>query len=306
MPDLVNPFFLVYDSRSGSTFLANCMVKSLGLVIPPESNFLDRVLIKYPKEIIENRKELSSVIEIIRSDEKFSDWGIDANTLYNCDLPVKIDALVSTILKMYGSGTGYVVKKGNLIFRHEKLKHVFPESKFICIIRDGRAVYSSKKFSLHSRTGKPFETDPFIAANTWSTITKLMHDIEDEGDGIIVKYEDLVKSPDKVMDKIAEFLSFSMIRENSKKDYVVPLRYRGLHENIDKSPMIDNIVKWKQHLRREEIFAFEKEAYETLVGEGYNPVFTKKKLESFIRYLWYKLILKTRSVLAQQINKYHF
>ncbi|MFW2438745.1 MAG: sulfotransferase [Arenicellales bacterium] len=294
MTDTLNPFFLVYDSRSGSTFLAKCMVKDLDLVIPPESNFLDRILIKFPKAVIENRKELSAVIEIINGDEKFKDWRIDLNLLYDCHLPVKINEFVSKILNLYGSGSGYGVKKGNLIYRHAELGRLFPESKFICIVRDGRAVYSSKKISLHSKTGKPFDTDPVNAARKWVTITKLMNEIENENRGIAVKYEDLIQTPNRVINRIAGYLSLSAVGDNSRNGYVVPLRYSGLHENINNSPMVENIQKWRKYLRKDEIFLFEREAYETLVDEGYKPIFTRNELDNSIRYWWVLLKLKVR------------
>jgi hypothetical protein len=56
------------------------------------------------------------------------------------------------------------LKKGNYAFHHEQIKSTFPNSNFLAIIRHNRAVFSSQKNSIYSRTGVPFQTNPYRAA----------------------------------------------------------------------------------------------------------------------------------------------
>ena len=50
----VNIFFILYDARSGSTFLSNLLVKNYDIVIPPESNFIIKITKHYKKDTIIN------------------------------------------------------------------------------------------------------------------------------------------------------------------------------------------------------------------------------------------------------------
>lgn len=276
------PFLLVYDSRSGSTFLANLLVKHLDAAIPPETNFITAILGNYNKQTIENETELQQVFEIVYADIKFSDWQIKREELNQYiirsfpfsqrDFILQVCTLYRQ--KYYPNSQIFGLKKGAYLFKHQAMKELFPSAKFIKIIRDGRAVFNSKKHSIYSVTGKPFETDPYQAAQEWCKMSNLFREVSQKypGETFRIQYEQLIQNPKKFIDQLKQFLNVSTVIQAKQKNYIVAERYGNLHENINKPPLTERIDAWKDSLTAQEIYQYETVAYENLSLAGYKLV----------------------------------
>jgi hypothetical protein len=173
------------------------------------------------------------------------------------------------------------LKKGSYKKYYQEIKNLFPRSKFLGIIRDGRAVFNSQKYSIQSRTGKPFETDPLKAARSWSENLQILKEIKQNysQDMLVIYYEDIVKEKERVLKEICKFLRvdyYTQAKEN--QGYFVSERYGKLHENIKKDSLKDRISAWQDSLSSEEIRLFESVAYNDLIAEGYTLV---NNLENF-------------------------
>lgn len=296
-----DPFFLVYDSRSGSTFLANLLVKFVGAAIPPETNFITALLSKYEKKTIDNNADLKQTIDIIYEDNKFSDWKLDRAELENYldrSYPLTIRDLILEVCTLYKQNNYpnsqfFGLKKGVYLTKYRQMKQLFPQAKFVGIIRDGRAVFNSKKHSIYSVTGKPFETDPERAAKEWCKMYAFLQEVLQKypTEIINIQYEKMIEDPDSVIAELREFFNISEDKEFGDNSYVISERYGNLHKNVKKEPLEKRITAWQETLSAEEIFAFESVAYKQLLLAGYSTVNPKYLLKSRLLNKAWKSVL---------------
>lgn len=282
-------FTVLYDARSGSTFLSRRLMESYEVLIPPEVNFLARaVMSEELNPVIRTREDLLDFCVMLTGDGKFSDWGIpilelerDLGRLLPLDLPEALTAIGERYRERYGDGEKcFGIKKGSYIYAVDRIRRFFPGMKFICLIRDGRAVFASKKRARHSATGKPFAADPVNAAKRWADIRNRIRQLQsaDPNRTLVLRYEELARSPGAVIRQAAEFLGAEPRKTAIDAEArLIPDKYRHLHANTGKNAQSDSIYKWQQQLTRTEIFCFEAEAREALAAEGY-PLVHKNSL----------------------------
>ncbi len=278
-------------------------MKYSNVVIPPESNFIIMIFRHYPKCSVDNNQDLEKLINIIFRDFKFNDWNINRATIREIkkkELPISINNFILTICQIYRDHTFpdsemFGFKKGNYLDFCDEIKEIFPKSKFIGIIRDGRAVFNSKKKSIASKTGLPIETNPLKAALRWCKVLNMLRDYEKKYDDILIIYfKDIIKKPNETVNKSIEFLNVSDILEISPKEkkYIIPVRYKDLHKNIEENPILCRISAWKKSLSKDELYAFESIAYNYLISEGYplinSRISLKNPIKKIIIYLTHK------------------
>lgn len=273
------PHFIFYDARSGSTLLAKILVEKLGVIIPPEANFLPQFL--NSSTLYSSIRNILLLHKTLEEDEKFEDWNLKDKVYLPklaCKFNYKPEKLVSEILRLYakkhglspGNQSYFCFKKGSYRKHFRIIKKYFPECKFIYLIRDGRAVFNSKKNSLQSKTGEPFETNPRKAALQWMEAIQDYEQISSEypEDTLLVKYEDLVSDQECILEDIRQFLGIEKL-VNSGIHYNIPERYGNLHENVSKKPNARFAYKWEQQLEKDEINTFNDIAGEYLAYYGY-------------------------------------
>lgn len=276
-----NPFFVIESPRSGSTFLTNLLVSHVNAIVPPESNIVTSILKKFGLSAIQSSDDLESVLRILAEDPKFADWDIPvssvAQQLKAKPYPISLRDIIGGIFGMYCCNNDshqriFGLKKGPCALHFAELARIFPECKFIGIIRDGRAVFNSQKKSIVSTTGKPFESSPVVCAQKWQGMIRLFRSISDIfPDRIrIIHYESLVQEPERNLKELASFLGqeYSAIPVDGKL-YAIPDRYKDLHENVKRPPDISRIHAWQNELPPAEIATFERIASHTLEQEGY-------------------------------------
>lgn len=309
---LVNdPFFIVYDSRSGSTFFANLLVKTANVAIPPESSFITDICLNYKKESIDNKQDFEEVMKLMYNDAKFSDWNIETKEIesfMNGELPIHIRNFILSICTIYknknfSNANMFGLKHGTYLTHYQKIKKIFPSSKYIGIVRDGRAVFNSKKSSTYSVTGQPFETNPHRAAVEWCRIMSLLIEFKEKypKETLILNYEKVINNIDETINMLCDFLDVPInVNSENHQKYEIPKRYGNIHKNVKKEPIISRITAWKQSLSADEIYAFESVAYHHLLLAEYelvNNQFVFKHIVRKNKRLWgilksFKYLLK--------------
>jgi hypothetical protein len=274
-------FFIFYLSRSGSTFLAKELCDNFPVVIPPESNAIEK--------LIRNKKRwnVNLGLQILKEDSKFQDWNLDIVELekLTSTQPDKTE-FIRILCQLYQnskthSGSLFGIKKGNYISIYKELKTMFPNAKFLILIRDGRAIFNSQKNSTYSVTQRPFETNATKAAKAWKNYMQLAVEIKATfpESTKLVRYESMVENANEVLQDIAKFLELE--KGDSVMNYQVPDRYgKNLHQNIGKSPMQKAISKWKDNLPLSEIKQYEAVAGKELENNQYDLI---TQLSSFNR-----------------------
>ena len=277
-----DPFFILYDSRSGSTFLANELSKRFQVVITPETNFITDTLENFGFITFETEAQLDSLAVTITSDRKFADLKISypvLRALLGEHAPLTLADAVRLILNHYREQLvpnhfRYGIKNGKYVHDYREILRMFPSAKFIGLIRDGRAVFHSKKRAITSRNGQTMAKDPKIAAKRWVKTTMLLRELELDHRGVlIVNYETLIRETERTMSEIAEFLDVKPTEKSDQpRTYEIAERYQPeLHRNVNKAPLADRITAWQTSLTPYEIGEFESVARDCLVHEGYQP-----------------------------------
>ena len=236
---------------------------------------------------------------MVASDKKFQDWDISKEEIEKVvhdgmSMSEFTKAIFTLYRDKHSKDAKFFGLKKDYTKIYPQLKEVFPNMKFVSVIRDGRAVFKSKKNSIYSVTGKPFCTNPIVAAKQWCEEVDAVNKL----DGILkIHYEDLILNTGETIDKVLKYLEID--RESVESSYEVPERYGELHTNIDKKPDPTRIEAWKEKITPQEILAYELIAQKQLGKEGYelhSPPEKLKKLNLGLRLKYF--VRKCRDLLG--------
>lgn len=314
-PRRKDPFFLVGDSRSGTTFLANLLIHHRDIGLAPESKFILRLLDNFEGKPIGDGAGLDSALEMVFQEKKFLDWNIDRGDLRSAlipKLPLSFDEMSRSILLYYcerhfpGRRVWGLKKGGRYILEASRLLRHFPEAKFVHLIRDGRAVFSSKRKAIHSGSGRPLETDALRAAEVWADSVEAFDAFRARHpeSALEVSYETLVTKLEEVLERIFRFLAVdpdpsvaARARESLDPAYVVD-RSRHLHGNVSKPPLPERIDFWRKELPERDVRIYEMVAGHALEEKGYSTARERADLVSTVTYGWRRSVKTLRRLLT--------
>ncbi|MBU1122099.1 MAG: sulfotransferase [Candidatus Omnitrophica bacterium] len=270
--------FLTYLNRSGSTFLSALLNQYEDIGVSLEAGLPDGIL-RYPLNI-GKKADIGKVLNCLYADKKFSSWNIDRihlqKLLEESTLPLKFSSLLTMLMKCYFDKRGvtpqiYIYKCGDYINYLPVLRQIFPNSKVIFLIRDGRAVYNSQKKSFSSTTNKLMETNPLRSAYKWRAVINCVKQYCVENWFYCLKYEDLVSNPNETLDRLLDFLKSNKKIFREKENYfsAIPQSQKHLHHNIINFPLSERICAWQNELNLQEIVIYEKYAGKVLREQGY-------------------------------------
>jgi len=285
-----DPLFLVSDARSGSTFCANLLNGHPEIGLGPESNFVLRLASRFGRKSLTRPEGLSAALDILYDDDKFHDWGVDramlSRHLAHIPRPTVAD-LVRAVGMLYcerefpGCSIWGLKKGGGYLRRASELVKHFPNARFLHLVRDGRAVFASKKKALHSRTGRPFETNPQKAGRRWAQLMRSFDAFSRRypQNACTISYESLLRDGGGVLGCVCGFLDVEPVvladlsqPTADESDYVNE-RYRHLHPNVGRPVRLDRIDAWQTALTADEIRAFESVAGCELAQKGYELLY---------------------------------
>lgn len=260
------PFIIVSSGRSGSTLLRAIINQHPTVCVPPESHVLGHVTRKF--KLWFRYLPWEYVVRLVISEFQiqfpgFGFWGLDLFKFYPSalKLPKEQRSLAKLIDIFY---TYYIQEKkpeatrwgdksiGNAVFL-PLIDELYPNAQYITIIRDGRDVSAS----LVAADTTPVN-DVGDAANYWLrsvTLTRQFGARLDKSRYLEVFYEDLVKKPKIVIQRLYDFLGLEY--NNDALQFwqnVDSLRdaNREIHKNLKKPINENSIGKWRRQLSQEE------------------------------------------------------
>lgn len=265
----MRPVFIGGVDRSGTTLLGSLLASIPGAAVTPESLF--KTTIKRS-----NYKNGDEYGQALQSSFRFSAWKTKVEQIPASDSDRT--ALESLVRSYAGTECNFWVDHSpNNLDHIVYLKRVFPEARFLHIIRDGRAVASSVI---------PLEWGPNTAVSSakfW--IDRLSYCFAAQclypEDVKIVYLEELVANPVDVLNTIMEFLQVNhkLISEKDIKiaTGLVPSGTQAQHEKVGHMPDATVIDKWKKTLSHKQIRDFEFYAGPMLEMLGYPLLSTRQR-----------------------------
>src|ERR1700752_2150831 len=148
-PVMTAPFFIVGSGRSGSTVLRMMLASHSRIAIPPETWFLLPLVKKFSIECSLDAAEIESALAIIIGHDRWRDMKLDADEFQSevsqLSLP-HIGDLAEVVYRLHMKAEGkarWGDKTPPYIEILPDLARIFPHSRFIHLVRDGRDVAKS-------------------------------------------------------------------------------------------------------------------------------------------------------------------
>jgi hypothetical protein len=271
------PFF-VGRSRSGTTLLRAIFDSHPDLAIPPEAHFL------VPMAKFRDRYERRDGFDVDRfckdlsRQESFGWWHLDSTGLDRMMLTPP-SSFTEAIRILYAS---YARKQGKVRYGDKTpdnaehlmlINELFPEARFVHIIRDGRDVALSQ-IDHGFMAGLPH------AAFFWGRLVRRARDAGERlGDGryLEIRYEELVRDPVTVVSRVCTFLQLSfhpeMLRYFERADEI--LYPRMSHDENVRRPPTAGLRDWQTQMPPSDVAVFEVIAGDSLTAAGYQRVALK-------------------------------
>jgi hypothetical protein len=245
-----HPFFILGRERSGTTMLRVCLNNHSQINIPPESPFIIHLFKKYSGK---KNIDLDQFLIDLKREPFIQIWKINyedlTKQLHNAS-PQTFPNYCKMILSHYHNKPGLLGDKNplNSLFGIQ-LKTVFPNAKFIWIIRDYRAqVNSMLKVNFEKKIISSL-------AKRWVDYNKEIESLHliYPNQTLLIKYEDLVKSPEKKYQAICNFLEIqyepSVLTTEKHKNEFYPKHHVSLDEQINTK----HIDEWKNQFTKKQI-----------------------------------------------------
>lgn len=281
------PFFILGSQRSGTTLLRLIFNAHPELAVPEEGTFLFPCLRREKKSagIEYAGGELTALLQYFQKNTQFQQWNLNqeyfeqalsGKAAFNCR--EIFEALYGAFARQHNK-TRWADKTPSFFRMVPTLAFIFPEAKFIHLIRDGRDVYlSQKKMGTHAYTVGS-------AALEWKVKVRIaQRDLRVYAPGrwIEIRYEDLLTAPETVMPKLCQFVELSWLPEmlnfwRTSEQFIGKHHSKSIFKSLDPS----RANRWKEKLLPAEIRKFEKVAGDLLASLGYEtnthgPISTKE------------------------------
>jgi hypothetical protein len=309
------PIFIGGCARSGTTLLGAMLGVNNLCITVPESQFKIEAI--RSQKISIDKIDVLEAAKYIKNNIRYKYWKLDIDPV-SIVKSKKTDFCYSDLIKELVINYAVVHGKSNPKYwvdhTPENIKYVsmllnvFPEAKFIHLVRDGRAVAASVM---------PLKWGPNTvnkASNWW--VERVSYGLGAEeylrslGIPVLrVRYEDILLTPEKQMKDICEFLNIEYSEAMLKSDgFVVPSNTLHQHKLIGEKPDLSRLDAWKSTLSMDEIGIFESIVCDMLIYLGYEPASELNPIEdymSIIHKMQVKDFLKRmRRNLGQLIPQY--
>lgn len=280
-----NFFFILGNPRSGTSLFRLMLNSHPTITVPPESGFLQWWHSKYHdwnKTDCENSERLKEYITDLFSSKKIESWNLNKETVtekIRTEKPGSYAQLCHTIYTLYSKTNNSLIGDKNNYYIHHTtlLTALFPDAKFIHLVRDGRDVACSYK-ALNT-LGSTSEYAPKVTseiseiAEEWSANTARLDQFINDKHGLTIRYEDLITNPEETLKTVCSYLevaySADMLRYHENEFHDEPASTMDwkakTREKIDAS----NLKKHTQILSISEIETFDKICKKELAHFGY-------------------------------------
>jgi hypothetical protein len=304
-------FFIVSKGRSGSTLLLNLLDANPNTVVPLESTFLVHLYTKYKHVKKWNKKIVDEyLIDLYRMRKIRRRWKLDKtelkNKLYNL-LEETENVTYGAVSKVIYSSYKSIFPKQNIQLIGDKnpiytfsipiIKEIYPQAKFIHLVRDPRANVRSHIVTFKTKF-LSFIVFKWLYYN--KEIEKRKMSSPDSF--LTVKYENLVESPEETLTGICNFLNVVYNPEMLDFYKKVDAKYgkyekyvKGAHASLTKPINKGFSTKWKSFFsdNQQNIInsICEKHLVKYEYEYGFKPLSLFQQFEVFFGKVYFKIWL---------------
>lgn len=276
------PFF-VGRGRSGTTLLRAMFDSHPDMAVPPESHFVPSLGLHRGRYERPEGFATPTFLSDLVNRRGFGNFGIDARTLHGefssppLDYPEAIRRLFSLYARRRGKSR-YGDKTPIYVLHLRTLARLFPEARFVHIIRDGRNV----ALSLLEARLRPEGLEE--AALLWRRFVSEGRQAGAElGPGRYreLRYEDLVEDPEAHVRSLCIFLGLpfddGMLRYYERAEAIVGGTPH--HRNIARAPT-KGLRDWRREMSHRDVALFEALAGDLLAELGYERATRRPSLDT--------------------------
>jgi hypothetical protein len=287
------PFFVLGAARSGTTMLRLMLNRHSRLVIPFESQFLRQIFAEIPSDRPLEAHEADRMADLVIGEKNFRTWHLDATRVRQelvrlalSPLAVLVDALFRMEIAESGKPR-WGDKTPNYYVCWQQLMGLFPGSKLVHIIRDGRDVSGSlEKVGWHGPTG-------YHRACYWQQRVEMAHAAARElgpERNLIIRYEDLVLETRATLGAVCDFLGetyepkmLSFFEDASEHISDID---GDVHGKLERAPRPEDVGRWRREMSLIRQIQFEAVAGNSLRAMSYPCLFSRLAAPLSPLYRW--------------------
>jgi Sulfotransferase family len=260
------PFFIVGSGRSGTTLLRMMLCSHSRISIPPETWYLLPLLQRFRIDRPLDAAEIQSAVSIIAGHCDRADMKLDLEELRRELIQLReasLRDLTQIVYRRYMQLEGKVHwgdKTPVYIEILPELARMFPDSRFIFLIRDGRDV--AKSFQARRWMGR------WLHNNTreWTRALEYYQcwiDQELRERILEVRYEDLVLETEATLRRICRFIGEEfqpqmLAWERTADTQILPEELSGVHRKLKlRIGGNEAVARWKREMSARETFVAE-------------------------------------------------
>ena len=273
----MTPTFLFGFERSGTTILTMMVGAHPRLSCPLSvtGTWWDFAARLSEYDDLQTHSGIVRMVAAVAAHERLKLWKVDFDeaAIVGTIRPGRFDDLVNAFHGAAARAEGkdaWACMDIATLFRFEEVVRLFPQGRFVQIVRDGRDVALSFK-------GYRFGgLNALEVADRWSRATvtadRIGHALGQDR-YLRIAYEDLIAMPEQTLDRLCDFMGERF--DPAMLDYAgdvsrkVPDATRDLWPKLDRPPQTDRIARWTREMKASERYVIEEEAGEALDRFGY-------------------------------------
>ncbi len=253
------PFFIVGAPRSGTTMLSVMLDRHSHITIPPETNFFSEYLPSLPKD---KKPTSEQQLDTLLAFHRIADLKITKDEIKAHLQKQKFDnrSIFQALLSAWAQKNNKIrvgEKSPKHLFHIQQICDFFPETKIICIVRDGRDVVRSLINVPWAEPENPrrfwlfcHEWNESVRAYEREAATQNAHLLH------LTFYEDLVLNPEQELRKICCFLGEeyeASLLQTGQQSATVPKWEEEWKGKAQKKPDPQQVHAWKNKAPAEQV-----------------------------------------------------
>jgi hypothetical protein len=271
----IAPFFVVGSGRSGTTLLRMLLSNHSRLHVPPETHFIIDLVGAFPLTAALTPAQAAAAAARIVAHPHWKYMEIPAEALRAAVSALPAPRLADVIDLVYRdhlrrSGKARCGDKTpDYIAIVPQLAALYPEARFIHLIRDGHDVAMSL---IELGWGQAYQGARF----EWTRAVRcgLAYRRSALGERILdVRYEDLVRDPEATMRRVCAFIGETfepaMLARKTPAEQLVAAEWQHIHRKLAEPISAEAIAVWRRKLGALECFLIEASLYRDLERLGY-------------------------------------